>query len=131
ATSPGPAARPASILLVEDEAPLRRLSARLLERAGHAVRAVDGGEAALAALEAGPLPDAVVSDVAMPGMDGLALAARIRERWPALPVLLVSGYAEGALGCDLGALGVRLLTKPYAPEALAATLAEMLGAEGR
>ena len=49
----------------------------------------------------------------MPGLDGLGLAAALRARYPALPVLLVSGYAEAALGRDLAAEGIRLLPKPY------------------
>lgn len=114
------------ILLVEDEAPLRRMVERLLARAGRTVAAVDSAEAALALVEGeGPPPAALVSDVAMPGMDGLALARRLRSRWPALPVLLLSGYAEVTLGEDLEGQGIRFLAKPFEPAALVAAVAEL------
>jgi two-component system cell cycle sensor histidine kinase/response regulator CckA len=74
----------------------------------------------------GTAPAALVSDVVMPGMDGLALAGQLRARWPGLPVLLVSGYAEAALGRDLAAEGLRLLAKPYGLSELVAELRALL-----
>jgi two-component system cell cycle sensor histidine kinase/response regulator CckA len=62
----------------------------------------------------------------MPGIDGLALAARLRERDASLPVLLVSGYAEAALGRDLAAERVRLLPKPYRLADLVAEVRSLL-----
>ncbi len=116
------------ILLVEDEAPIRRLAERVLQRAGHTVTAVDCAEAALEAVaEDDAPPDLLVSDVAMPGEDGLTLARRLRARWPALPILLMSGYAEVTLGQDLEAEGMCLLGKPFAPDALLAAVAKVLG----
>lgn len=122
-----PAGGPARILLVEDEAPLRRLAERVLQRAGHAVTAAESAEAALAALDGQAAPPALlVSDVAMPGTDGLTLARRLRARWPGLPVLLMSGYAEVTLGQDLEAEGIRLLPKPFTPPELLAAVAKAL-----
>jgi two-component system cell cycle sensor histidine kinase/response regulator CckA len=133
ATAAPPPARPvpadgaAPILLVEDEAPLLKLAERALSRAGFAVLPAGSAEEALELLEAGaPKPLALVSDVVMPGMDGLALAARLRERDPSLPVLLVSGYAEVALGRDLDAERLRLLPKPYGLADLVAELRALL-----
>ncbi|MFC7474042.1 ATP-binding protein [Dankookia sp. GCM10030260] len=103
----------ALVLLVEDEAPLRRLGTLLLERGGHHVLAADSAEAALALVEAGAAPALLVSDVAMPGADGVELARRLRRRWQSLPVLLLSGYAEAMLGRDLAAEGFRYLGKPF------------------
>ncbi|MBV1797991.1 ATP-binding protein [Siccirubricoccus sp. G192] len=114
------------ILLVEDEAPLRRLAALLLQRAGHEVLAAESAEAALGLLADSPPPDALVSDVAMPGQDGLELARDLRSRWPGLPVVLLSGYAESALGHDPEGEGMRFLHKPYAPAELLAALASVL-----
>jgi len=123
--SPAPAVSgPLRLLLVEDEAPLRRLAERLLSRAGYAVTAADSAEAALESLEGGEEPAILVSDVAMPGADGLSLARTLRARWPGLPVLLLSGYAEVTLGADLEAEGMRLLAKPFAPAELMAAVAE-------
>jgi two-component system cell cycle sensor histidine kinase/response regulator CckA len=115
-----PAAAP--LLLVEDEVALRRLAERALTRAGHEVLAAESAEAALDLLAGGGAPAALVSDVSMPGMDGLALARELRRRWPGLPVVLLSGYAPGTIGRDLGAEGIRFLAKPYAPAELCAVV---------
>ncbi len=115
------------VLLVEDEVPLLRLAERALRRAGFEVMSAGCAEEALEMLTRGaPAPLALVSDVVMPGMDGLELAAKLRERWPDLPVLLVSGYAEAALGRDLTAERIRLLAKPYSLGALVAELRGIL-----
>ncbi|HEY8612805.1 MAG TPA: ATP-binding protein [Roseomonas sp.] len=106
------------ILLVEDEAPLRRLATVALERAGHRVTQAEDGNTALELIEAGLAPGAMVSDIAMPGLDGMALARAIRSRCPDLPVVLVSGYAEAALGTEMGRDGIVFLPKPYRPAQL-------------
>jgi two-component system cell cycle sensor histidine kinase/response regulator CckA len=116
------AARP--LLLVEDEAPLRRLAERALTRAGHAVLVAEDAEQALELMEGAEQPAALVSDVSMPGMDGLALARQLRQRWPGLPVLLLSGYAASTIGSDLESEGILFVAKPYAP-------ADLLAAVGR
>jgi PAS domain S-box-containing protein len=83
----------ARVLLVEDEAATGRLVRVMLERAGYAVEVADGGEEALAMLAgAGAAFDLMISDVVMPGMDGVELVRRVREQWPTLPVLMTSGY---------------------------------------
>ncbi len=127
--APAPAQAPgaAPILLVEDEPPLLRLAERALRRAGFEVLTATSAEEALELLEAGaPKPVALVSDVVMPGLDGLGLAKRLRDRDPDLPVLLVSGYAEAALGRDLAAERLRLLPKPYGLADLVAELRAIL-----
>jgi two-component system cell cycle sensor histidine kinase/response regulator CckA len=131
AAAPPPAAASpvatAPILLVEDEPPLLRLAERALRRAGFEVLTATSAEEALELLEAGaPKPIALVSDVVMPGLDGLGLAKRLRDRDPDLPVLLVSGYAEAALGRDLAADRLRLLPKPYGLADLVAELRAIL-----
>jgi len=55
----------------------------------------------------------VVSDIVMPGMDGPALIASLREYWPDLPAILVSGYAESMARGDAGIDQISFLAKPY------------------
>lgn len=131
--APAPPAPPAPqlpVLLVEDESAIRRLSERALRRAGYEVQVAESGEEALALLDAATVaPCVLVSDVAMPGMNGLELARRARGRFPGLPVVLVSGYAEAALGADLPAERIRFLAKPYRPQELVALVGAAAAAE--
>jgi two-component system cell cycle sensor histidine kinase/response regulator CckA len=111
------------ILLVEDEALLRRIALRALTRAGHDVRGAEDAAQALAMIGEGLRPGLLVSDVSMPGMDGLALVRAARAVLPGLPALLVSGYAEATLNADLPAESIGFLAKPYAPGELVAAVA--------
>lgn len=70
----------ANILLVEDDESSRRYLALVLEQLGHEVRAVAGGQQALEEIEAHGCPDAIVSDLVMPGMDGNELIEELRKR---------------------------------------------------
>ncbi|HYF09738.1 MAG TPA: ATP-binding protein [Acetobacteraceae bacterium] len=123
----GPVARRGRILLVDDEAPLRALTRRALESAGHQVTDAEGPEAALASLDA-CRPDLLVSDVVLGTEDGVALAGAARARCPGLKVLLVSGYAESVLARDLSAEGIGFLAKPYRMAELLAAVDRALGA---
>ena len=118
-----------SVLLVEDEAPVRRLAERVLAAAGWRVFAAADAEAALAALDdADPLhPDVLVTDLAMPGMDGIALIAAVRARLgrPDLPAVVASGYADEASRAELKGPGIVFMPKPYTPRELAARLAAL------
>jgi two-component system cell cycle sensor histidine kinase/response regulator CckA len=102
---------------VEDEASLRRLAERMLQRAGWRVETAASAEAALARLpppgDPAPPPHVLVSDIMLPGMDGTELVRTVRARWPGLPAVLVSGYADSALLGDLAAQGVVFLPKPF------------------
>ncbi len=86
---------PRTILVVDDEAPLRRLIIRALERHGHQVLSADDGQEAvdLAARHAGPI-DLLLTDVRMHAMNGPTAASRIRETRPGIPVIFMTGYAE-------------------------------------
>ncbi|MET0494044.1 MAG: ATP-binding protein, partial [Actinoplanes sp.] len=104
-----------TILLAEDEDPLRETICRYLTRAGYTVVAAPDGPTALALAEAHPGPiDLLLSDVMMPGMPGQELAGQLQEVRPQTPVLLMSGYA-GMLMNDHGALpaGMTVLAKPF------------------
>ena len=86
----------ATVLLVEDNPAVADASAGLLEQLGYTVRWVPNAETALREIEDNGI-DLVFSDIIMPGkMDGLKLARTIRERKPTLPVLLTTGYSDGA-----------------------------------
>jgi two-component system, cell cycle sensor histidine kinase and response regulator CckA len=113
------------LLLVDDEQTVRRVTARALAKRGWSVLEAESAEAALALLDTDPgvALAAVVSDVVMPGQDGAALVAAVRARYPGLPAILVSGYAEGMLA-DRDT-GIAFLGKPYTPKTLLARLNEI------
>jgi CheY-like chemotaxis protein len=83
----------ARILLADDEAPVREFVRRALAAAGHEVVAVADGSEALAALAEGPF-DLLLTDIVMPGIDGIALALKAAKEQPALRIMLMSGYAD-------------------------------------
>lgn len=120
------------VLLVEDEASLRRLAEQVLRREGMEVRTAGDGEEALDLLAEGFAPDILVSDIAMPGMDGMSLLREVRRRLPSLPAVLVSGYSERLLEREALEEGGRnaditgFLAKPYRPAALVETLRQRL-----
>ena len=121
--------RTGAILLVEDEAVVRKFAARLLRGAGYRVLTAGDGREALRILEAneGDRPlDLLITDLVMPGLSGLELARRVRGECPGLPVLFMSGYSEyeGAPGEDL--IDGNLLPKPFTAEALLAKVGEAL-----
>jgi len=87
-----------TVLVVEDEPALRRLATDGLARLGYRVISAPDADAALRALESTTSPiDIMVTDVIMPGIDGVQLAEQVRARWPATRVLFVSGYAGDRL----------------------------------
>jgi DNA-binding response OmpR family regulator len=80
------------VLVAEDDAVVRGMIARLLVEEGYdVVVAPDGREAVRLAHEGLPF-DLLITDIRMPGMDGWELSRRLRERWPSLPVLYISGF---------------------------------------
>ena len=121
----------ATVVLAEDEDAVRLSVQRLLERAGHTVLAVpDGGAALRLLLERDGRADLLLTDATMPVLGGRELARRVAERWPALPVVLMSGYTEWDEPRDgaNGPASVRaLLEKPFTAERLRAVVADALG----
>ena len=96
------------VLLVEDEDLVRQVAKRILERAGFRVLAAANAPDALEIAARGR-PDILVSDIVLPGMgDGISLAEDLHERWPDMPILLMTGYTERVPPPWAG-----LLTKPY------------------
>ncbi len=111
--------RPLRILLVDDNASVRAVTQEMLGEAGHQVTDAAGGAEALAILERDPDAfDLIITDYAMPLVSGLEVVRLVRNLRPALPALLITGYA------DLESLSNRpddvcVLTKPFEPTALA------------
>lgn len=116
-----------TILLVEDEDPLRESLEDLLRSSGYAVISVADGTAALTLAEEGVEFDFVLTDVSMPGaIDGMKLASAIQILRPEMPVLYMSGYAEDAIrnSCSPNVAG-KLVSKPYTLRELNAMLTKM------
>jgi two-component system, cell cycle sensor histidine kinase and response regulator CckA len=121
-------ARPTTILLVEDEDAVRGVARKALERAGYRVLAVGNGAEALQVVEKrGPELDLVVSDVVMPGMSGPEMVQRVRQAYPALRVLYISGYTDEAVVRRGVAQGTaELLAKPFSPVELVQRVSTLL-----
>jgi two-component system response regulator MprA len=116
----------AAVLVVDDDAPIRRMLERSLGAEGYDVCAVADGGLALAQVERS-LPDVVVLDVAMPGMDGLAVTRRLRAKGVAVPILLLTArdaLSERVAGLDAGADDY--LVKPFEIDELTARLRALL-----
>lgn len=111
------AARPLSVLLIDDEELVRAGTAEMLRDIGHEVHEANGGLQGLAILARGIEVDAVVTDYMMPRMNGAEVASQLAQRYPGLPVLIVTGYAGGDLD-----LGLPQLAKPFRQSDLAAAL---------
>ncbi|MES2889711.1 MAG: sigma 54-interacting transcriptional regulator [Pseudomonadota bacterium] len=115
-----------NVLLVDDDADLLRLLSMRLVAAGYRVTAVSSAEAALAQLEI-ERPHLVVSDVQLPGRDGLALFGEIRARHPSLPVILLTAHGTIPDAVDATSRGVfTYLTKPFEGKMLLDKIAEAL-----
>ena len=109
------------VLLVDDDALVREVTAGLLAELGHVVVAAELGQQALEVLRLDGSIDVVITDHAMPGMTGTELAAAIAALRPDLPVILASGYTDLPAG---SAPGLRQLCKPYGQDALVKALRE-------
>ena len=117
---------PARILVVDDDPDMLRLLSMRLGAAGYLVSAVNSAEAALAQLDV-ERPQLVLSDVQLPGRDGLALFDRIRERHPSLPVILLTAHGTIPDAVEATARGVfTYLTKPFDGKDLLAKIREAL-----
>jgi PAS domain S-box-containing protein len=119
-TGDGGKGQTVTVLVVEDEAPVRQLVTNALRRAGYHVLAAEDARAALETLKAHRAPiDLLLTDVIMPGRNGRELAQDVRAIQPTVPVLFMSGYADRTFGPDgPGADGEGFLQKPFALEVL-------------
>ncbi|HEX5781686.1 MAG TPA: response regulator transcription factor [Solirubrobacteraceae bacterium] len=116
----------AAVLLVDDDAPIRRMLERTLTAEGYAITAVADGGSALAQVERS-LPDVIVLDVAMPGLDGLSVTRRLRAKGLVVPILLLTArdaLHERVEGLDAGADDY--LVKPFEVEELTARIRALM-----
>jgi CheY-like chemotaxis protein len=126
AASPEPRGNGEIVLVVEDNAHLRRVVTRQVSELGYTLIEADNAAAALAYLEQNPV-DLMFSDVVMPGkLNGIELARTARSRWPNMRVVLTSGFAADINGGTDET--VRLLIKPYRKAELARALYDSLRA---
>jgi two-component system, NtrC family, response regulator AtoC len=102
-----------TILLVDDDAAITTVLGSLLKQEGLSALVASSGNEALALLEKHPI-DVVVTDLRMPGMDGMALLQRVVRGWPDVPVIVLSAHGTVALAVDAMKAGAAdFLTKPF------------------
>ena len=118
------------ILIIEDDAIMREALAEWLEGAGYGVRKAADGSAGLAALRLAA-PALVVTDIRMPGTSGAMVIAELKQRYPEIPVIAISGLFNSGHGLDADAaiaLGAaRALAKPFKRGELLRAVADLLG----
>lgn len=117
-----------TILLVEDEDAVRLFGTRALRNKGYKVIEARSGEQALEVLRSEQGIDVLISDVVMPGMDGVTLAKLVRMERPNIRLLLISGYSEDVArnGIDPEA-GIHFLPKPFSLKQLAEAVKRVMG----
>ena len=109
-TAPAPVVR---VMLVDDDADVRGVLAEILQAAGCTVTECVDAAGALARMDAGEVVDLVISDLSMPGTDGLTLIRAMQDRRPGLPAILLTGHGGSALQSAVGGMAaVRLVGKP-------------------
>ncbi len=121
--APALAASPARILVVDDDEEVRHVTASFLNDFGYTESEASDGISALAMMERTTF-DLVVADLAMPGMNGIELAAEVRQRFAEIPVLILTGHAEAMPIPD----GLPVLAKPFESAELARCVSSLLSA---
>ena len=118
----------AKILVADDEPSVSAFVGRALVHAGHQVSTVPDGIAALSALAVEPF-DLLLTDIVMPGVDGVALALKASKEYPAMKILLMTGFAsERQRAHNLEALVHRVIDKPFTLDEICAAVDEELAA---
>jgi len=120
AAPPVPATASWRVLIVDDDLLVLTGTAALIEDLGHVAIEVPSAAEALAVLASGKSVDLIVTDHAMPNMTGLQLAQSVHEKYPGMPIVLATGYAE--LPADPAQFGIVKLAKPCSQAELAAAM---------
>jgi two-component system cell cycle response regulator CpdR len=117
-----------NILLAEDDDSLRGFLARALERAGHQVRVCADGDEAVDALDDGPY-DLLLTDIVMPGVDGIEVARMAAARTPGMRIMFITGFAAVALSEGSRAPeGAKVLSKPVHLREIVSEVERMIAA---
>ena len=106
----------AVILLVDDDSAVREVTASILEDVGYVVLKVGSGGAALDLLDQNTKIDLVLLDFAMPGMSGAEVASHVQRKFPAVPILFLTGYADQSALGDIGEQSI--IRKPFIDDEL-------------
>ena len=117
-----------TILVADDDAAVRKVTTRVLERAGYKVLAAGTGAEALQILEQAGTADLLMTDVIMPGMNGRDLAAQVLQMRPGMKVIFLSGYTDETI-TPHGVLppGVNYIEKPFSQDGMIETVRKVLG----
>ena len=116
-----------NVLLVEDDPGTRAVTKRILERQGYAVIESTRAEDALARLtQDSASVRLVITDVMMPGMNGVDFARRVAAKWPSLPVLLMSGYSDAEVIDASDLLRMPFIEKPFTSASLLSAVADAI-----
>lgn len=117
----------ARILLAEDDSSLRGFLTRALERAGHSVVDCENGDDAIDALDQGPF-DLLLTDIVMPGADGIEVARIAAQRQPGLRIMFITGFAAVALSAAQATPQAKVLSKPVHLRDLVGEVEKMVAA---
>jgi len=122
-----PPGRGERLLVVEDDAAIRKVVRRTLERYGYRVHTAADGEEAIAALDGrSSAPDLALIDVVLPRGDGLEVARSVVSRAPDTPILFMSGWSDDEVSARLDGERIAFVAKPFPPDELARRVHQML-----
>jgi DNA-binding response OmpR family regulator len=120
-----------TVLIIDDEWSIREVATLMLERAGYSALSAATAEDGLAMMAANRVSAALV-DVVLPGKNGLELALELNQKWPGVPIILMSGRVSteaDSIRNFSGHFGIKgSISKPFTPEQLVAALEEALSA---
>jgi DNA-binding NtrC family response regulator len=120
-----------NILIVDDEHIVLDSCKRVLEADGYSVTLVTSADTALEAMSA-QVFSLILMDIKMPGRDGMSLMREVKEKWPDVPVIIMSGYATNETLTQVSKTdAASFIAKPFTPDELAEAIRKVLEKEGR